>query len=279
MTSHSSTPAQKAFFETFGYIHLPGLMIDDIGWIIDEYEAVWRSRTDVHTGVGAGKATSFPGLFVSMTPRLSVLIEHPRIRGICDLLFGDAWSVTGGDASIFDGETPWHPDGDENIVRHAKVAFYLERLTRETGALRVIPGTHFQDDRFNSLLKTTTWDPRPHFGISGAEIPSVALETQPGDVVIFDHRIKHASFGGGVRRRMMNINIMESIRTDAQREAALKWFRHHRDNGGKWGFDPKWVATAPPERLCHLRNTIELGAKVMGEVQPTRLLAPVAACQ
>ena len=46
------TEQQKRHFDTFGYLVLPGLLADDIGWITKEFEAVvakeggtyWRLR-------------------------------------------------------------------------------------------------------------------------------------------------------------------------------------------------------------------------------------------
>ena len=34
------TQQQRQFFETFGYIVMPGLVADDIGWITSEFEGV-----------------------------------------------------------------------------------------------------------------------------------------------------------------------------------------------------------------------------------------------
>ena len=37
----------------------------------------------------------------------------------------------------------------------------------------------------------------------------MALETRPGDLLMFNQDLKHASFGGGTRRRMFTINVSE----------------------------------------------------------------------
>lgn len=44
------TPQQKQFFATFGYLVLPGLLKEEIGWITEEFEAVFRDRGVVHDG-------------------------------------------------------------------------------------------------------------------------------------------------------------------------------------------------------------------------------------
>ena len=37
----------------------------------------------------------------------------------------------------------------------------------------------------------------------------MVLETVPGDLLMFDLCTKHASFGGGTRRRMFAVNMQE----------------------------------------------------------------------
>ena len=46
----SLSEQQKRHFETFGYLVLPGLLADDIGWIREEFEAVFQDRGVVHDG-------------------------------------------------------------------------------------------------------------------------------------------------------------------------------------------------------------------------------------
>ena len=46
-------------------------------------------------------------------------------------------------------------------------------------------------------------------GTDGVDVLTVALETEPGDVVVFTHNLKYASFGEGTRRRMFTINYCE----------------------------------------------------------------------
>ena len=41
---------QVRFFDTFGYLGLPGLMTDRIDEIIREYDAIWSARGGGHGG-------------------------------------------------------------------------------------------------------------------------------------------------------------------------------------------------------------------------------------
>jgi hypothetical protein len=42
------TSQQVDFFETFGYLVLPGLLAEGIAWITSEFEAVFTDRNLVH---------------------------------------------------------------------------------------------------------------------------------------------------------------------------------------------------------------------------------------
>jgi hypothetical protein len=42
------TPQQCTFFESFGYLILPGLMTDDMDWIIEEHRKVFEQKGVAH---------------------------------------------------------------------------------------------------------------------------------------------------------------------------------------------------------------------------------------
>ena len=87
-----------------------------------------------------------------------------------------------------------------------KTAFYLDPLTRNTGALRLIPGSH-HPDHFVRKEKLDVNNSLELFGVPPSELPgSIAVETNPGDIAIFNHDLYHASFGGTARRRMFTMN-------------------------------------------------------------------------
>src|SRR5262249_59181735 len=47
----------------------------------------------------------------------------------------------------------------------------------------------------------------PPFGVRPSEVPAFPLESEPGDVVLFDQNLWHASFGGRSGRRMFTLNF------------------------------------------------------------------------
>ena len=48
------------------------------------------------------------------------------------------------------------------------------------------------------------------FGVPGNEIPSVAINSSPGDLIIWNFRTIHGSYNGGERRRLFSLNFGEA---------------------------------------------------------------------
>jgi hypothetical protein len=71
---------------------------------------------------------------------------------------------------------------------------YLEPTGPDSGALRVMPGSHHST--FNEALR----DVRAA-RMRDRSLPGHVLATQPGDVILMDEHVLHAAFGGGVRRQ------------------------------------------------------------------------------
>ena len=254
---------QSTFFDTFGYLYLPGLLADDIGWISDEFDAVWARRRDLHHD-GLHR-TIYPDAFFNASPLLAQLIEHPLLSSISEELLGPGIAYYGGDGNYYAGDTRWHrdvfsiPDGEEgkSIVRHIKIAFYLDPLTATTGALRVIPGSHHLTDSFAKELDALLLNRKADAGVLPQDAPAVSLTTTPGDIVIFDHRMMHASFGGGPARRMFAMNLFEQCHTSRQRELTARLFHMYGSQGMSYFFSDNVTKGAPRDRARRLEPTLE----------------------
>ena len=252
------TEQQLSFFRTFGYLSFPGLMTDRIEEIQSEFEAVWAMHGGGHNGKPHDeKARSCIVPFIDQSEVLCTLLDDPRILGIAYSILGDDFNYTGSDGNFYVGETRWHSDGARKPEEpmYIKIAFYLDRLTRDTGALRVIPGSHLVGDGYADALSNRIGNSQEQWGLRGRDIPAAVLETQPGDLVMFNHNTKHAAFGGGVRRRMFTINLSQRYpqnRLDDLRKqiatAARFWINR------KYG--EKMVRTAGPGRMRHLEQNM-----------------------
>lgn len=246
------TQQSKRFFGTFGYLVLPGLLRDDIAWITQEFEAVFRDRGVVHDSTK--RSVIVP--FIDQRERFCALLDHPSIEGLGSGLLGEDFNYLGGDGNYYTGDTSWHSDGFHRLGKFLKVALYLDPVMRDTGCLRVIPGSHRVELEQN-------WDARQArnslelWGIEQREVPSVALESQPGDVVAFNHNLMHASFGGGTRRRMFTLNLCRHCETAEEIEDLENYIASH----GRFWIDRMHSdvmrRTASPQRMRHLRQVME----------------------
>jgi hypothetical protein len=250
------TDQQTSFFDTYGFLSLPGLMADRIEEIIREFDSIWESRGGGHYGrPHDGRARSCIVPFIDQSERLCSLLDDPRILGIATSLLGGDFNYMGSDGNYYAGDTGWHSDGWHTEIRHIKLAFYLDRLTRDTGCLRVIPGSHLPGDRYADLLKERAGRSQELWGVAGRDLPAVALETQPGDLVCFNHNTKHASFGGSARRRMFTINLCQRYPED-RLEELRSYISGHARFWVERNYGEIMMRTAGPERFRHLEQVM-----------------------
>ncbi len=250
------TPQQHAFFRLFGFLSFPGLFADRIKAIQDEFEVVWAAQGGGHAGKPHdNKQRSCIGGFIDLSRSLSTLLDDPRVLGIAHDLVGEDFNYMGSDGNFYVGDTGWHSDGWHTEVLHIKLAFYLDPLTRDTGCLRVIPGSHQVGDKYAEGLGQGMGET----GLHGRDIPAMALETNPGDVVLFNHNTKHASFGGTTRRRMFTMNLCQRYP-----ERLVPQLRDYLTGAARfWVEEPYWGPSAPmqgtasPERMRHLQQVID----------------------
>ena len=263
------TEQQLAFYHTFGYLHLPGLMRDEFDEIEAGFEEVfaakefleWTARMQGWSYTGerpsgaaygqddgpSGDIDQDPPWFEtnydlhfnrrrvtvpSITDRsdkLRDLPRHPLILSIATALMDGEFQIKASDGNLFYCDTSWHPDmyGAPLSEHHVKISMYLDPLEASSGAIRIIPGTHFHTSEFARKVRSTTNRPdmvRDTYGIEPDQVPSVPLASTPGDVVVWDYRTVHAAFNSGERRRLLSMNYGSTMSAEQikARKAATK---------------------------------------------------------
>ena len=119
--------------------------------------------------------------FFHKRPFLSGVIADDRIYNIGVDLLGPDFLLHGTEGRLRVGPTPWHAGRVQpNSVRHIKVGMYLDTLRKDTGCLRVIPGSHRD-------------------GVRGAPFAdeeldrAISLPTAPGDIIVLHNKLLHSS--------------------------------------------------------------------------------------
>lgn len=212
---------EVARFETFGFLHLPGFLADEIDALDRSFEELveadeWRVvRCDrfyeaSRTGCEERPRVMVPGLVGETT--CARLGRDPRLEAIGSDLLGEDTAMLNVAASIFSCDTHWHDDSVFTLTggRQILVMIYLDPLSADDGALRVIPGSHHRGpfrDRLRSGLPLRATPQSEPGGQDPRAVPAHVLSVEPGDVVVVDLDVLHASFGGGPRRRLLTVGF------------------------------------------------------------------------
>lgn len=240
------TPAlddrQLRFFDAYGFLRIPGYMAtEEIALLRGEFEAALTAAYS-HMPFDGTRRHWVP-MMGAMTPRLSSLLEDPRILGIAEQLYGDVLPFMV-DGNRYVGDTGWHPDTTAN--GGVKLFLYLEPVDGDSGALRVIPGSHKKPlyDDVHALLAD-------HPIEAVTDLPSYAVASEPGDLLLFNFDIWHASSGGRPGRPMCTIAYYREPANDAEANIIRQHAASLRGGTAVWGIDDispwfdDWYANKP----------------------------------
>ncbi len=148
--------------------------------------------------------------FLELHPATMRLIEDDRIYKPMVQLLGEdlMWMGSEGVQGTMTRRPyhHWHADrpGTKELgYLRIKIMMYLDPMRKDAGSFRVIPGSHrspFHEALMPFQQRHGLDDPA-FFGVPGSEVPCHAVETDPGDVVLFNQSLYHAVYGKAGRRR------------------------------------------------------------------------------
>ena len=222
------TDSQVEHFKTFGFLMRRKLFsAEEMGKINAEYE-IGLANTMSHNKKESGERGQFN--WSNMSPRISYiasLMEDPRIYGAAEQLLGEDAFGNSTNCNLFNGDrTEWHPDLDTNHFKGAKFLLYSPAIDGNSGALRVIPGSHkaeFSEQLHRIGLKGSNIDTNSSYlkrsGLGIKDIPAYVCKSEPGDMITFDSRLWHASWAGLKGRRMISFNFCAYPETTEEKEA------------------------------------------------------------
>lgn len=270
MTVHSLKPEDQHFmltkqqvhhFRTFGFLLLRDVLkAEEIQNINAEFDAKLAMTSGARSNGEKVERMSWSSLGPE-TPFTSSLLEDSRIISIVESLFDVGFFGISCNASSMVGETNWHPDADNLNMHGLKVLCYLQPLNGNNGALRVIPGSHL-NSLHDDIKQIEMNEPR-HDGLTQVaavstagldieEVPACACTVNPGDLVVFDFRLWHASSGGPDNRRMISMIFIKDAQTPEEEKAVNESVLKSRRNRAirakaafgkpKAEYHPDWVA-------------------------------------
>ncbi len=224
------TPRQIAFFQQYGYVKIPGLFdAREMEQFTSGFEDAFARHLNAEDSEVLMHIQNSP-LHVAERPEnrkerfilpniteysslLAPLSRDPRITAIGRSLVGDQGQLICTDGSIYYCSTSWHYDffNDPFEKTTLKFSLYLEPLRYDSGAIRFMPGTHMDNEYSRTLRRVFNFmgdeSPEETFGVKPEDAPSVAVETDPGDLLVWDFKTMHATFHGKARRRQIGLNF------------------------------------------------------------------------
>ena len=223
---------EKKYFDMFGFIVIRNaLSQEELRVIEKEYQLGFQKTLDHHSeAYDMRKQFNWSNLN-EMCPNLCDLPSHPLILKTVKKLIGKKIFPYLCNSNNFNGPaTEWHTDQNQDIdCSSVKVAFYLDELDQKNGGLRFLPCSHKEP------LNSELWD----FGLKGSskggiddyesksgipidQVPSYNSATNPGDMIVFNLKIWHSSWGGGTNRRNITINYSKYPETRKEIESLKK---------------------------------------------------------
>jgi phytanoyl-CoA dioxygenase PhyH len=242
-------------FRAFGFVALRGVF--EAGPLREELDRALGegvfSRFGADVGTGQVRGEYVPMMSARTSHSLSLLDRFEASAAV--LLGGPVLPVRAKGMRYFGG-TPWHRDSPLDL---ASVGFaaYLEPLQADSGALRVLPGSHRHD--FGGAVQA-------YLAALGADSPALALPgfpivTEPGDVIAFDEHLFHASTGGTTRRQW-RVDYFRDPTSAAEEEVVRRYFAGIFPPDWDGGYDVETFPSYGPD----WRGSGRLAAHRLGEL-------------
>jgi len=251
-----------ATLRTFGFIVLRKFF--DPQPLAAEIDAALHAGRVADSSNSKGIRFQYVPMMTARTPISLELLD--RASDVATALLGGSVLPTRAKGVLYSGDTPWHVD---SIAPLASLGFlaYLEPVAAENGALRVLPGSHRAE--FAAAIRALGVE-----GMAAAALPGHIVATEPGDVIVLDEHLLHASCGGGLRRQWRVDYV--SAPTDADRELK-SYFEaiYPPDWDGGYdvarypSYDHDWRhSTRPAAARLEVLGVYELAARQEASVRP-----------
>jgi Phytanoyl-CoA dioxygenase (PhyH) len=201
----NSTSDLPGAFRTFGFGVLRQFF-DPYPLAVEIDRVMYDGLVTDHSTLGEIHFQYVPMMTAKTPVSLSLL---DRIEAVAAGLLGGSVLPTRAKGVRYSGNTPWHTDSASPLASIGFLA-YLEPLRGEDGALRVLPGSHHPD--FRDALCALGIN-----GVADVSLPAQVVVTEPGDLLLLNEHLFHASFGGGIRRQWRVDFVQAPLDADAER--------------------------------------------------------------
>jgi len=207
------TDEQKGQFETLGCIVLKEFLpLDQVARYRDAFEDTLTKANDGPWDKAPTRHQVLP--FFKFAPEVyNHLLDDQRVGEVLADLLDEDYTFTVSEAIKHWNGTGWHHDSvAAEHHTHLKILVFLDQTRIDTGCLYVIPGSQF------TPYRERMEEHGPSILQLGPNVPGAyAIETDPGDVIVFNVKCYHGAFPDGMRRGLY-LNFMGKPQNEADED-------------------------------------------------------------
>lgn len=241
------TSSDIYFFKTFGFLKVKNLFNKkDIAslkkWFNQDYESFFKKSIEsiVLNSLLRNHTFMVPSFADNNLKMLELLYDKGMFQIAQDLL-GDSVQYWGSDGSLFSYNSLWHRD-TATVANRCKLNIYLNSGGKNSGAFRIIPGSHIIGDQYTNLLgNACAWPEAANLGglnengllpqtkspsksllknfVTKTDLPDVphhVIQFNEGDLLVFDDRALHCVYAPILPkpRRLITLLFTEFMNTN-----------------------------------------------------------------
>jgi hypothetical protein len=226
----------RAHFRAFGFVVLrAALDRADLAALTEESDRAIRDATGEQYLADRGVDGHHIPATGDRTP-VSVALMH-RFAPVLEDLTGVALLPAVVEHNLLFDFASWHTDTG-HAVPSVKAVAYLEETDEHGGALRVLPGSQRLDERvLFDLMYGPPFREDDTVSAATAAVPAHVVATRPGDVIVLDEHLWHASHGGRNRHQWSACFVLDP--GTAEEDLAVRHFLASQFSGpGHLDYDP-----------------------------------------
>lgn len=272
------THQQILHFSTFGYVTLRGLVSQsEMGVLRNEVTSALADAFG-QNGAGPDRSGGISGdylpLSVDRAPfSQSLIADDERTFLASAELLGGPTVPSPGIATRFTGDSAWHTRLGPAIPG-VTIWADLDRRTAQTGALRLVPGSHIPE--YERAVWAYTGAEPDASGFAQPDWPQwphVVIETEPGDVVAFHSHLFTCAQGGAPRLTWTieylpwpGLGDPERMRLVRDLTLDAVDFGRGEHDGDRWPAWREWAAgtASSPSRALAVERLTLLGVRTDG---------------
>ncbi len=249
------------FFKTFGFLKIKNIFnkkeLSHLKkWFDHDYEAYFKTSIEkiIINSLLKNQTFMVPSFADSNLGMLNLLYD----KGMFDIaqdLIGSNVRYWGSDGSLFSYNSLWHRD-TATVANRCKLNLYLNSGGKNSGAFRIIPGSHIIGDEYTNLLgNACAWPDSASLGglnekgllpntrspnqsffrnlllrNSLPEIPHHIIEFNEGDLLVFDDRALHCVYAPMLPKPRRLITLLFTEYVDADRSVTANSISFDRNS-------------------------------------------------